>query len=111
MEKEWHVEILTEIKKSAKKDIKNQKPPNPFLKEISQTASLVLRFESDLQVVPDLKMLTDANILISNSHIRRNLSGRRASISTLRVPALQLEVIPGNEENDLDLNFTWNVTK
>jgi hypothetical protein len=73
MKKEWQVEILTEFKKSAKKEIKSEKPPNPFLTEISQTASLVLRFESDLQVVPDFKMLTDANILISDSHKRRNL--------------------------------------
>ena len=111
IKKEWRVDIDSKIQKSEKKEIKNQKPPNPFLKEISQTASLVFKFESEVQIVPDFKILTDATILVSDLHNRRTLKDRRASINTERVPVLQLKLIPGNEENDLDLSFTWNITE
>ena len=67
----WKEEIVAKQIKSM--NSVNLKPPNPSLKEISQTGSLTISFESDVYTVPDPKMLTETTILLSDADKNRTL--------------------------------------
>ena len=86
MEMAWKDDIVAKLLKS--KNFVNLKPPNPSVKEISQTGSLVLKFDSDIYIVSDPKMLTDGTILLSDVGSNRTLKGRRTLINPKRVPVL-----------------------
>jgi hypothetical protein len=85
-------------------------PPNPFFKDVKLDGKILIGFQSDINIVPNLEMINNGTIYLED------LQARQLGIQTLKnakkksKPVLQVEVIPGSESKAEDLSFRWNVT-
>ena len=93
-------------------------PPKPFFKDFKSNGQVILGFQSDVYIVPNLQMINNGTIYLSDLKDNRELAAdRKLAVTTRnnnlkkRIPVLQVEVLPGLESNPADLQFTWNVTQ
>jgi hypothetical protein len=93
-------------------------PPKPFFKDFKSNGQVILGFQSDVYIVPNLQMINNGTIYLSDLKDNRELAAdRKLAVTTRnnnqkkRIPVLQVEVLPGSESNPADLQFTWNVTQ
>ena len=68
---------------------------------------IIVGFRSDVFVVPNLQMINNGTIFLSDLQGY----GRELRLRPDDIPVLQVEVIPGIESNATELSFVWNVTK
>jgi hypothetical protein len=93
-------------------------PPKPFFKDFKPDGQVILGFQSDVYVVPNLQMINNGTIYLDDFKNKRELAAdRMLGVTTTinnkkkRIPVLQVEVVPGLESNAADLQFAWNVTQ
>ena len=78
---------------------------------------MLIGFSSDVYVVPNLQMINNGTIFLSDFEAKRELQGRGLGVTTTinnkkkAFPVLSVEVLPGLDSNPADLQFVWNVTK
>lgn len=93
--------------------ILDQKPPKPYVISVSYTGRFVLGFTSEVFKVPNLRMINNGTIYLSdlqkmgNSRLLSELDWDRKAE---QFPVLSFSIIPGDGQNAKDLGFTWNVT-
>jgi hypothetical protein len=85
---------------------------------LKDDGKIVIGFQSDVFVVPNLQMINNGTIYLDDFQAKRELSAERDLGVTTTInkkkksfPVLQVEVLPGGDSNPADLNFVWNVTQ
>ena len=92
-------------------------PPKPFFKEMKSDGKLILGFQSDVYVVPNLQMINNGTIFLDDLETKRELHERGLGVTTTvrkkkkAYPVLSVEVVPGLDSSAADLQFAWNVTQ
>lgn len=83
-------------------------PPNPYFQEVTALGEVVIGFESEIKVVPNMTMINNGTISID--HLDSIFSRRLNSDETHTVPVISVEVIPSKQSNSSELTFLWNAT-
>lgn len=92
------------------------KIPDPFFKEVKVNGQILVGFQSQINIVPNLQMINNGTIYLDDIEGYRD-NGRQLGISSIkdpnkkRLPVLAVEVIPGIQSKAEDLTFRWNVTQ
>ena len=69
-------------------------PPQPRLKMIGPTGEVVITFNQDMKVVPELEIIEQGTI----------------EINGVNLPVLSVEVVPDEEQDPKKVNFDWEIT-
>ena len=91
----------------------DKKPPKPSIIQTTDTGKFVIGFSSDVYKVPDLRMINNGTIYLSDMQKLGNtrlLGTTDWDSKADQFPVLSLSVIPGDGQNLKDLSFTWNIT-
>ena len=80
-------------------------PPKPFIKEATQQGKVLIGFSSDINTVPNLQMINNGTIYFDQLAPHRNLRSKinPRQLDRVRIPVLEVNVIPGLESNASDL--------
>jgi len=105
-----NIQLLLEATKNRSPDFKPKELAARFV-DITNVGKAVVGFSQDIRIVPDLKMINNSTIYLDqvDFELARALE-MLDNTGKARVPILQVSVIPGNESNIEDLQYTWNVT-
>ena len=70
-----------------------------------------IQFSRDMRLVPDLSFINNGTIYLDELDVAaRQLIVKTYSNERQRIPVLQVNVIAGQDQNEANIKFSWNVT-
>lgn len=90
----------------------SKKPPKAYFRLMTDTGLVKLGFTEMVYVVPDMRMVNNGTIYMSELQMLGDYKRELGiwSKEAEQQPVLQLDVIPGDGQDANMLNFTWNAT-
>jgi len=78
---------------------------------IDHFGRLHVKFSRNIQFVPNLDYLNNGTIYLDELQLEtRQLDALSNDTARERIPVLQVDVLPGQEQDLANVKFTWNVT-